>query len=457
MNKLPSSFRDPDGFLFMEEGRLFRQINPGAFDDYTLLNKSRLYEYLTSKNLLVSHREHDDRSDSDKIIIEPEKLEFISYPYEWSYTQLRDAALLTLHLQRRALEHGMSLKDATAYNIQFRNGKPILIDTLSFEKYQEGKPWVAYKQFCQHFLAPLALASYRDIRLTELLRTNIDGVPLDLASGLLPSKSKLNLGIATHIHLHAKTQQKYAGKGSEGSEASGKKAIKKIGLLGLIDNLNSTIRKLKWKPNDTEWSDYYEITNYDDASFDRKKELVSSYIQKCSPSMLWDLGANDGTFSRLASEKGVPTIAFDIDPIAVEKNYLRIKEQKEKNLLPLRMDLTNPSPGLGWAHNERDSLRDRGQVDCCMALALIHHLCISNNVPLGMVAKYFAALGKHLIIEFVPKGDSQVDILLATREDVFPHYHIDGFEEAFSKYFDVVEKSHIEGTKRTLYLLKSKN
>jgi len=457
MNKLLSSFRDPDGFLFMEEGRLFRQINPGAFDDYTLLNKSGLYEYLTSKNLLVPHREHDDRSDNEKIIIEPEKLEFISYPYEWSYTQLRDAALLTLHLQRRALEHGMSLKDATAYNIQFRNGKPILIDTLSFEKYEEGKPWVAYKQFCQHFLAPLALASYRDIRLTELLRTNIDGVPLDLASGLLPSKSKLNLGIATHIHLHAKTQQKYAGKGTEGSEASGKKAIKKIGLLGLIDNLNSTIRKLKWKPNDTEWGDYYEITNYDDASFDRKKELVSSYIEKCNPGMLWDLGANDGTFSRLASEKGIPTIAFDIDPIAVEKNYLRIKEQKEKNLLPLRMDLTNPSPGLGWAHKERDSLRDRGQVDCCMALALIHHLCISNNVPLGMVAKYFAALGKHLIIEFVPKGDSQVDILLATREDVFPHYHIDGFEEAIAHYFDVVEKSSIEGTKRTLYLLKSKN
>ena len=457
MNKLPSSFRDPDGFLYWEEGRLFRQINPGAFDDYALLSKSGLYDYLTSKNLLVSHQEHDDRSDSDKIVIEPEKLEFISYPYEWSYTQLRDAALLTLHLQRRAIEHGMSLKDATAYNIQFRNGKPVLIDTLSFEKYEEGQPWVAYKQFCQHFLAPLALASYRDIRLTELLRTNIDGIPLDLASGLLPSKSKLNLGVATHIHLHAKTQQKYAGKGSEGNGTSSKKAIKKIGLLGLIDNLNSTIRKLKWKPNDTEWGDYYEITNYDDTSFDRKKDLVSSYIEKCSPSMLWDLGANDGTFSRLASQKGIPTIAFDIDPIAVEKNYLRIKEQKEKNLLPLRMDLTNPSPGLGWAHNERDSLRDRGQVDCCMALALIHHLCISNNVPLNLVAKYFASLGKHLIIEFVPKGDSQVDILLATREDVFPSYHIQGFEEAFSQYFDVIEKSPIEGTKRTLYLLKSKN
>jgi len=456
MNKLPSSFRDPDGHLFTEEGRLFRQINPGAFDDYSLLLKSGLYEYLTSKNLLVSHQEHDDRSDDEKIIIEPEKLEFISYPYEWSYTQLRDAALLTLHLQRRAIEHGMSLKDATAYNIQFRNGKPILIDTLSFEKYEEGNPWVAYKQFCQHFLAPLALASYRDIRLTELLRTNIDGVPLDLASGLLPSKSKLNLGIATHIHLHAKTQQKYAGKGSEGNDASNKKTIKKIGLLGLIDNLNSTIRKLKWKPADTEWGDYYEITNYDDASFDRKKALVSSFIDKCSPKMLWDLGANDGTFSRLASEKGIPTIAFDIDPIAVEKNYLRIKEQKEKNILPLRMDLTNPSPGLGWAHKERDSLKDRGQVDCCMALALIHHLCISNNVPLGMVAKYFAALGKHLIIEFVPKGDSQVDILLATREDVFPNYHLEGFEEAFAKYFDVIERSQIEGTKRTLYLLKTK-
>lgn len=457
MNKLSSSFRDPDGHLFTEGDRLFRQINRGAFNDYKLLHSSGLYEYLTSKKLLVSHEEITDRSDDQKIIIEPEKLSFISYPYEWSYTQLRDAALLTLHLQKRALEHGMSLKDATAYNIQFRNGKPVLIDTLSFEKYEEGKPWVAYKQFCQHFLAPLSLVSYRDIRLTQLLRTNIDGVPLDLASTLLPSKSKLNLGIATHIHLHAKTQQKYAGKGSQGSDTGGRKTVKKIGLLGLIDSLNSTIRKLKWKPADTEWGDYYEITNYDDDSFNKKKELVASFIGKCEPSMLWDMGANDGTFSRLASEKGIPTIAFDIDPIAVEKNYLRIKEQKEQNILPLRMDLTNPSPGLGWAHTERDSLQKRGKVGCCMALALIHHLCISNNVPLELVAQYFASLADHLIIEFVPKGDSQVDILLATREDVFPNYHIDGFEQAFTQYFDIEAKERIEGSKRKLYLLKSKS
>jgi hypothetical protein len=346
----------------------------------------------------------------------------------------------------------MALKDASAFNIQFVKNKPVLIDTLSLECYNEGEPWIAYKQFCQHFLAPLALMSYKDIRISKLSSVFIDGIPLDMASTLLPYKTKFNFSIASHIHWHAKTQLKHA----DGKVDTKKKAkISKTGMLGIISNLQSIVKKLQWKMNDTEWGDYYNNTNYSDDAFEAKKALVTSFIEETNAHTLWDLGANDGTFSGLAADLGIDTLAFDIDPVAVEKNYLRLKKTDSK-MTPLLIDLTNPSGGLGWANKERDTLQDRGKTDCVMALALIHHLSISNNVPLDMLAEYFASLGNYLIIEFVPKGDSKVDILLTTREDIFPNYTLEGFEASFSNFFTLVKKEPVAGSKRTLYLYKTK-
>ncbi|MBO6517276.1 MAG: SAM-dependent methyltransferase, partial [Bacteroidia bacterium] len=408
---------------------------------------------LVKKGYLVEHKEVDNKYANAYKTIQPQAIGFISYPYEWTFGQLKDAALLTLYIQKAALKKEMSLKDASAYNVQIEKGKPVFIDTLSFEKYEEGKPWVAYKQFCQHFLAPLALASYTDIRAFQLLKSNIDGIPLDLASKLLPSKTKLKFSLATHIHWHARTQEKYAGKQTNEKKGRG---VSKMAMLGLIDNLISAVKSLQWKPKGTEWGEYYTFTNYSNSSFDEKKKLVEQYIEKADAKSLWDLGANDGTFSSIAALKGIPTVAFDIDPIAVEKNYRRVRQDKI-DMLPLQLDLTNPSNSIGWAHEERDSLADRGKVDVVMALALIHHIAISNNVPLKKVAEYLSKLGQHVIIEFVPKEDSQVQILLATREDIFVDYHLEGFEEAFKTYFDVVDKQVVGDSVRTLYLLKSKN
>ena len=208
-----ASFRDPSGFLFSREGVLYRQVNQVYAADFTRLMDSGLYDKLIKAGLLIPHVESDLKPAQPELafkVIRPERVPFISYPYEWSFGQLKDAALATLSIQKRALKLGMSLKDASAYNIQFYNGKPVLIDTLSFETYQEGEPWVAYRQFCQHFLAPLALMAYRDVRLSQLLRVYIDGIPLDLASELLPGRTRWNLGLATHIHLHASAQKRYA-------------------------------------------------------------------------------------------------------------------------------------------------------------------------------------------------------------------------------------------------------
>jgi ribosomal protein L11 methylase PrmA len=377
---------------------------------------------------------------------------FISYPYEWSFGQLKDAALATLTIQNRALKLGMSLKDASAYNIQFFKGRPTLIDTLSFEIYKEGEPWVAYRQFCQHFLAPLALMAYRDSRLSQLLRVHIDGIPLDLVSELLPGRTRLNFGIASHIHLHAAAQKRYAD--VVVSRARKGRTMSHDAFIGLVESLRKTIQKLEWKPTGTEWSNYYAANNYTDKAFEHKKVIVGEWLGKIGAKLVWDLGANTGIFSRVAIGKGAYVVSADIDPAAVEVNYRLVKQGKEQNILPLVLDLTNPSPAIGWENSERDTFIQRGPVDAVLALALIHHLAISNNVPLRRVAEFFANCGEWLIIEFVPKSDSQVLKLLSSREDIFIDYSFEGFEEAFNKRFIIKESKAVMDSERRMYLLK---
>jgi len=455
--RLAASFRDPNGFIFKQDGKLYRQVNQSYAAEYSLLMESGLYAKLTKAGLLIPHEETDvepvEPAQAFKVI-QPEYIPFISYPYEWSFGLLKEAALKTLSIQKRALKAGMTLKDASAYNIQFVHGKAALIDTLSFDIYNEGEPWVAYRQFCQHFLAPLALMTHTDIRLSQLLRVYIDGIPLDLASRLLPFGSRLNFGLMTHLHLHARLQTQSANP-AEGSKGNSGKMSKQA-MQGLIENLETTVKRLQWKPAGTEWGDYYNITNYSDKAFQHKQDLVSDWVSKVKPKLVWDLGANDGTFSRLASDKGISTISFDIDPAAVEQNYRKAKEKKEQNIVPLILDLTNPSPAIGWHNRERDSLIERAPADMVLTLAVIHHLAISNNVPLPQIADFFADAGKWLVIEFVPKSDSQVQKLLSSRKDIFPNYTRESFEEAFAGRFSIHAKAAVKESERFLYLMEKK-
>jgi hypothetical protein len=454
-NNIPGSFRDPDGFLFVVEGIIYRQINNSYADTYEKIVKSGLYEHLWEKKMLIPHELVSIDLSQTEIafaVIKPQQVPFISYPYEWSFEQLKDAALLTLEIQRQAMSFGFSLKDASAYNIQFVNGRPVFIDTLSFEISKPGKPWVAYHQFCKHFLAPLLLMTFVDIRLASLLQTNIDGIPLDLASRLLPTKTLIRPSTLFHIHLHSRMQAKYA----DSQRTKKKKAtLSKNALPILIDNLTSAIKRLRWKLSKTEWSDYYQCTNYTDEAFQEKKDAVTRMLKVCAPSTVWDMGANTGIFSRLALEFGAQVVSFDIDPISVNSNYEHVRKNKE-TLLPLLMDLTTPSPAIGWNCAERLSVFERGPVDVCMALALIHHLVISNNVPLRNFAELFAPICKNLIIEFVPKEDSQVKRLLASRKDIFPHYDLVNFKNIFSELFFIIDEYQQKKSLRTLFLMKSK-
>ena len=451
----PASFRDPCGYLYLKDGVLLRQVEPAYAEHYERLMASGLYGALVERGWLVTHEEVGlelaARPGAFRVL-RPDPLPFISHPYEWCFGQLRAAGLRTLEVQRLALEHGMTLKDAAAYNVQLRDHQPVLIDTLSFEIYEEGRPWVAYRQFCQHFLAPLALASYCDVRLLELLRSYIDGVPLDLASRLLPRRTRLRPGLYMHLHLHARFQQRHADDAREGAAGSGRKAtVSQRGLEGIVQSLESLLRRLAWSLPKTEWGDYYSDTNYSDTAFTAKRAWVVGAIEKIGPRLVFDLGANTAEISRLASERGIDTVAFDVDPVAVERSWRGGVAAQEEHLLPLRLDLANPSPALGWAHTERASLAQRGPADLVLALALVHHLVIGNNVRLEQVADFFAELGRALVVEFVPKQDSQVQRLLATREDVFPEYNRRQFEAAFGRRFELCESHAIEGSQRVLY------
>jgi hypothetical protein len=452
---LPSSFRDPAGYVFRRGGVFYRGIRKSGRPHYDMLMSSGLYKELVAANLLVPHEEfplEGERVGDVTKVIRPEEIPFISYPYEWSFSQMQDAALATLEIEKRALRYGMTLVDASAYNIQFLGGRPVLIDTLSLRQAVEGEPWTAYGQYCRHFLAPLALMGLKDIRLGQLLRVHLDGIPLDLASSLLPLRTRRRLPLLLHLHIHAKSQKRFEGR--QVRVARGK--VGRQALLGLVDSLESGIKKLHWRASGTEWADYYEDTNYSTEGLDDKRKTVEEFIREVRPRTVWDLGGNIGTFSRIAAAAGAYTVSFDIDPACVEMNYLRIRREKEENLLPLLLDLTNPSPGAGWENKERMTLLERGPADAVLALALLHHLAIGNNLPLDKAARFFARTGRHLLLEFVPKSDSQVKRLLVTREDVFDAYTQEGFERAFGEVFTIKRRVPLSGSERALYIMEKK-
>lgn len=451
---LGASFRDPSGFAFEFGGRIYRQVSSIYRDEYDHLLSSGLYDRLVDEGLLIPHKEvilNGDQSSKTYKTLQPRQIRFVSYPYEWCFSQLKDAALLTLEIERIALEYGMSLKDASSFNIQFEGYRPVFIDTLSFERLRVGKPWSAYKQFCQHFLAPLALISYVDGGLSQLLRSQMDGISLNLASKLLPATSFLRPGLLSNLHLQAFYEKKLD---QETIPWKRKSVFKRDSFNGLLDHLRSSVEKLKWATRLKGWSQYYGdvSTEY----IEQKKRNVAEFIEKIKPKTTVDVGANVGVFSRIAASHGVFTVSLDSDPVSVELNYLQCKSENEEQLLPLLMDLTNPSPSLGWHLRERFSLIERAKSDLTLVLGLAHHLCISSNIPLNLVASFFAELSKYLIVEFIPKNDPGAKKLLRVREDIFDSYSEDNFISEFRQHFVILKSVDLMGSNRKLFLMRNK-
>ena len=446
-NKDPSSFRDPSGYVFYEGNKIFRTIDDSYAKHYELFLSSGLYDELVNRKMLIPHKEVAKTDDTYKVI-QPERVKIISYPYEWSFEQLKDVAIRLLEIQKIAMNYDMTLKDATPYNFQFVFNNPVLIDTLSFESYTKGQIWKPYKQFCESILSPLLLAKYVDPRLLRMTRVFKDGIPLETTSRLLPLKTKFVLSIALNIHAHAKSQKKYAKKGTK----IGKK-LSKNSLLGIIENLQSLIKNLSLTNEKTNWSNYYEETNYTDTSFNQKQTIVRKFLDTIKPAVVLDLGSNTGVFAKIAREFTDHVIACDEDHESINRLYIECKKDNS-SILPLVLDVTNPSPNIGWMNKERGSFFTRINADTVLALALVHHLAIANNLPFEKIAEFFSEISANLIIEFIPKSDSQVKKMLSSREDIFKDYTQKNFEKTMMKYFNKTSMIKLEDLDRILYLFR---
>ena len=449
-----SSFRDPSGFVFEHEGSIYRSIDKSYKSDFSLLTDSGLKLTLFERDLLIKHEitSLSNFNDPDlALFIKPERLPIISYPYEWSFGQLKEAALLTLQVLKVSLEHGMILKDASGFNVQFKSYKPIFIDTLSFTTYNEGQIWFGYRQFCEHFLAPLCISSYLGVTFQSLLRLGVDGIPLKMAAKLLPLRTWLKPATLMHIHLQAMSV-KYYGDRKQLNELKNR-SISKRNLFALIDHLQSFIHHLQLRKSDkTQWQDYDQEQHYSEEGKANKASTLREFLLQVNPKIVWDVGANDGLYSRTIAAFGCQVLSLDADPLAIEKNFNYLKNQKIENIYPLIFDLVNPSPSMGWANQERVLLTERSKPDLITALALLHHIVITHNVPFDKVAEYFASTSNWLIVEFVPEGDEKIKALPETAGK--KNYTRKNFEKAFFLIFECVREVKIIGSERTMLLLK---
>ncbi len=447
----PSSYRDPSGFIFLHSGQYYRQVNKIFKDHFDFFISSGCYERLVKKGMLIPHTEIKENlsGEADHYkTLKPEPIPFISYPYEWSFDMLKDGALLTLQLVKEAVSCGLILKDATPYNIQWYNGKLVFIDTLSFEKYDEKEPWIAYRQFCESFLGPLLLMHYSKMSLHQLQLAYPDGVPLAITRSLLPKRSRFSLHTYLHIHLHARVSSKNKPGKSSATNFSKQK------LLNLVSSLEILIKRLKLPEQKSTWSEYYEEASQRNDYLEQKKQLIRQWVEQLSNvETAADLGANDGEFSKLLAEKGIPVLATDFDPYCINKLYNEIKGSREQNIQPLIVDLANPSPGIGLNNKERPSFIDRLEVDLVLALAIIHHLSIGKNIPFEHLADFFQGITRHLVIEFVPKSDEKIQLMLTGKKDIYTQYTVENFEKAFKNHFNIGGKEMIAGSGRILYLM----
>lgn len=450
------SFRDPFGQVFSYQNEIYRSIYSLGALDFENASAMGVYKRLVQSGFLIPHIEVSDLSFAPQdtvYCIKHPRIPFISYPWEWPFSMLKEAALLHLDVMQQLIPKGFWLRDASAFNVQYDGAGIRLIDTLSIGTRPPALPWVAYGQFCSHFLAPLALCAHIDLRLLALCKEYLDGIPLDLAVKLLPFHILIKPGLFLHIFLHAKSQQ-YTERWNDKSKTQIKPPhISDISLLGIIRSLRKTIGNLKYNPPSNSWVDYTTDRNYSANDVLVKTNFVKRTVESSHAQTIWDLGGNSGEYSILAAQNGAFVISIDKEPACTEALYLRIKQDKLSNILPLTMDLANPTPSLGWNHQERMSLGARGPVDLIIALAIIHHLVLASHIPLSLIARFFYENCSCLLVEYVPEDDIVIEKLLGEfAENHLSHlpYSLEIFESSFSRYFDLQEQIVLENG-RSLY------
>ena len=385
-------------------------------------------------------------------VLRHERLPFVSYPYEWTFSMLKDAALLQLRVTREALAAGLALKDATPYNVQWRGARPTFIDVGSFERARPGEPWLGYRQFCMLFLYPLLLEAYRGIPFQPWLRGSLEGIHPSEARALLRGRDTLRGGVLKHVALHAKLERSHAD-----GEKDVRRELKDAGfdrqlIEANLKGLEKLVAGLEPPGGPTEWSDYGATCTYSDEDTRAKEEFVRAAVLRRPRALVWDLGANDGRYSRIAAEGSAYTIALDADHGVVEKLYRALRREGSETILPLIGDVADPSPGLGWRGRERLTLPERGRPDLILALALVHHLVIGRTIPQRELIGWLADLGSELVIEFPDREDVMVRRLLARKRDgSHPDYTRSAFESVLRSRFAIESSLELPSGTRMLY------
>jgi len=461
----PGSFRDPDSRVFTSDGRVLRLLSEQGLADWRQLASSPLFQELVGEGRLVATEELVERAAfPDAIhggvagVLEHDVIPFVSYPYEWSFEMLRDAALLQLGILRRALESGMVLKDSTPYNVQFRGAAPVFIDVGSFEPLREGEPWAGYRQFCMLFLYPLLLQAWKDVPFQPWLRGSLEGITPHECRSLLSARDLIRRGALTHVVLHERLERRYEEKEADLKGELRKAGFKKELILANIRGLERLIGRLRWEPPQSTWSDYGLETTYSSEDAERKARFVRAAVESEGPKLVWDLGCNEGVHARIAAETADYVVAMDADALVADRLYNALRGEGRQNILPLSVNVVDPPPGLGWRGAERKPLPQRGRPDLTLALALIHHVSIAGNVPIAEFLDWLRRTTRSVVIEFVSPDDPMARRLLARkRPNDHPDYTEDWFDRSLRERFDVVRSETLAGGQRTLHLARARS
>lgn len=450
------SFRDPSGRVYVIADRVFRTVMPSAAEDFEFVRSTGLLKRLIEEGHVIAEKTVDPSvlgasARGARYVLEHPRLPFVSYPYEWPFPALKAAALLQVELYLKALAHGVTLSDATAYNIQFRGVEPVFIDTLSFRRYREGEFWTAHRQFCEQFVNPLLLRALIGIPHNAWYRGALEGVPVQDLSRLLPWRRKLSWNVLTHVSMQARFQRRSTHKDDAERRIQGK-GLPLIAFQQILRGLQKWIARLE--PADTGktlWVDYAQDNSYASEEARAKRRFIAEFAAAVKPRLLWDIGCNTGDYSKAALEAGTEfAVGFDFDQGALDRAFSRAKTER-LNFLPLFLDAANPAPSQGWAQAERMGLRQRADADAVVALALIHHLAIARNIPLDEVVDWLVSMAPQGIIEFIQKSDPMVQTLLRLRADIFSEYSEASFVRALEARAEIVQSAMVSATERRLY------
>ena len=434
---------------------MLRALSEEGLEDWRALSGSRLFGEAVSEGKLVGTTVADATIDGAAAVLEHERIPFVSYPYEWTFAMLRDAALLQLELLQRGLDENLILKDASSYNVQWRGTKPVFIDVGSFERLREGEPWAAYRQFCMLYLNPLLLQAHKGIDFRPWLRGSLAGITPAETRHVLGGRDVLRRGVLTNVALHARLERKHDESSRDVKTELKRAGFKKELIVANVRRLEKLVRRLEWKAGASEWSGYEATTSYDEADASRKEEFVREVVHTREWSLVWDIGCNEGRHSRIAAENAGYVVALDGDAAVVDRLYRALSAESSDRILPLAVDVTDPSPALGWHGLERQTLDARGKPELTLCLAVLHHVAISGNVPVPEFLSWLAELGTALVIEFPTRDDPRVAALLLRKKDrAHPDYDREPFERALAERFDILRTEELSSGTRLLYFAR---